>query len=713
MNSVNKYPIFISSEGLKWRGVLKGISKASDPLQPLYEAFTNSLEAIELRKQVDNDFKPFIFIDFFFNVDTEGKNDGLSKLVISDNGIGFDDANFERFRIFKDDSKGFNNRGSGRIQLLHSFSLCHYESRFKDNNLIKKRVFNISSSEAYLSHNSILQLFEYGNSETNDIRTTLSLIGLKEKGDIKFFNDKNIENIKEALINHYMVQFCAYDDNLPNININFIQLNTTIASVSITLEDIPHQTVADETIEVPICTISNDMKRIETSDSTVSLTLKSFKLPSSKVKKNSVRLTCKNEVIDSVKVRMECLPVDMEIDNCRYLFLLSGEYIDNHIGDTRDSFEILNRTDFKKKAKQYGAITPQIILDDIEKKVSEKAVELFSEISVQEEIHQERLQSLKKTYMLSEEALETADINDTVEEILLKAYTYDAKLIAKQDATYQEKVLELEQLDTTSGTYQEDLENIVEELAKTIPLQCKETLSRYVTHRTLVLELFNKLIKRSTEVQRNAERKYDEKLIHNLILSQHNENSKNSDIWMLNEDYLYYKGVSEEMLKDIVITGKKLFREEITQAEENYIKSLGENRFTKRPDILLFPSEHKCIIIEFKSLEANLSNHLGQINKYASFIRSYTTEDFYIDTFYGYLIGEALEPNDIRAADNDFKFDPKFNYCYRPSKSIACLGDPSGNHDGVIYTEAISFSVLLERAISRNEAFKSRLFCKY
>ena len=85
---------FIPSQDLNWRGVLKGITKALDPFQPLYEAFTNSLESIELRKKQGECFDSYIQVDFFFNTNTEKTNDGLSKLVITDNGIGFDKTNF-------------------------------------------------------------------------------------------------------------------------------------------------------------------------------------------------------------------------------------------------------------------------------------------------------------------------------------------------------------------------------------------------------------------------------------------------------------------------------------------------------------------------------------------------------------------------------------------------------------------------------------------
>jgi hypothetical protein len=109
--------------------------------------------------------------------------------------------------------------------------------------------------------------------------------------------------------------------------------------------------------------------------------------------------------VDSVKVKLDCLPTDMQIDSSFFLFLLSSEYFDNRIGDSRDTLEILNKTEFKKRAKQYGMIEPQIILDDLQEKVSNKAGEMYAEISEQKEIHAAQLATLKQTYMLSDEAL--------------------------------------------------------------------------------------------------------------------------------------------------------------------------------------------------------------------------------------------------------------------------------------------------------------------
>lgn len=703
---------YISSEGLSWRGVLKGFPKATNIMQPLFEAFTNSLEAIDMRKRQNDTFLPYIHLNFYFNHTTENENDGLTRLSITDNGIGFDNENFNRLKVFKDDSKGDGNKGSGRIQFIQFFITATYESIYSQDGTYKLRRFVLSKAESFLRQNSILRLDKECELDNNsELKTTLLLDDLRAKVDAKFFNGLEINDIKEALLDHYILYFCVNRTRLPEIVINYYHGTNLIATRKIDTKDIPEVSHEDETINVPLSQISSDMKRVETSTENIEVNIKSFRLPYGQLKKNSVKITCKGEVVDSVKVKLDCLPLDMQIGTSVFLFLLSSKYFDERIGDSRDTLEILNRTEFKKRAKQHGRIEPQIVMDDLQAKVSVKAEEMYPEISEQKKIHAEQLATLKQTYMLSEEALAETDVNDSVEDILKKAYIYDAKLIAERDAAYHSMLERLNQLDTSAPAYRTDLERLVTEMAKAIPLQDKESLSRYVTHRKLVLDLMAKILHRETNYQNiEGARNIDEKLLHNLLFTQHSYDVCNSDLWMLNEDYLYFRGVSDQPLNQIKIDGVKLFREEVTEEEERYLLSLGENRRIKRPDILLFPSERKCIIIELKTPETNLALHVNQIKRYANLLRNFTSDCFMIDTFYGYLIGEALEPKDIRAVDGYFKYDPKFNFMYLPSTPIVYENDPTGRQDGSLYMEVISYSEILRRAEKRNEAFISKLF---
>ena len=493
---------YISSEGLSWRGVLKGFPKATNIMQPLFEAFTNSLEAIDMRKRQGDIFLPYIHLDFYFNHTTENENDGLTRLSITDNGIGFDNENFNRLKVFKDDSKGDGNKGSGRIQFIQFFTTATYESVYRQDGTYKLRRFVLSKAESFLRQNSILRLDEERELDNNsDLKTTLLLDDLRTKSDVKFFNGLEIQDIKENLLNHYILYFCVNRTHLPEIVINYYHGTNVISTRRISTGDIPEVSHEDETINIPLSRISSDMKRVETSTEKIEVNIKSFRLPYGQLKKNSVKITCKGEVVDSVKVKLDCLPLDMQIGTSVFLFLLSSKYFDERIGDSRDTLEILNRTEFKKRAKQHGRIEPQIIMDDLQAKVSVKAEEMYPEISEQKEIHAEQLAMLKQTYMLSEEALAETDVNDSVEDILKKAYIYDAKLIAERDAAYHSMLKQLNLLDTSNPSYRTDLERLVTEMTKTIPLQDKESLSRYVTHRKLVLDLMVKILRRETNCQ--------------------------------------------------------------------------------------------------------------------------------------------------------------------------------------------------------------------
>lgn len=702
---------FISSDGLYWPGVLKGIKKASNPLQPIFEVITNSFEAIDMRSKLNAPFKPFITIELFYNETTDKQPDGLAEVHVTDNGIGFDDSNFKRLTIFKDDTKGYSNRGSGRIQLVQSFKQVMYHSVYCQAGVKYVREFSLSKAFQFMQKNAIIRLDkEEVVIGEKDNCTQVKLIELRDKNDVKFFNNLTISDLKQKIIDHYILFLCTNRESLPKIDIKFYHLSKCIAHTDITLSDIPMPSKDDAVISISKSRISEDMKHIEASEEKVDIKIRSYKISSNILPKNSIKVTCKNEVVDSVKLKIGSLPADKIIDGSHFLFLLSSDYFDNQIGDTRDHFEILTKADFKKIAKSQGYISEQLVLDDLAEGVNSVAIRLYDEIAKQEEEQQRIIKSLRETYLLSEEALAEVCPNDSPDDIVRKAYAYDAKVNANRDMNIQKSIDQIRNLNPSDDSYQKDLDKMVADLSSNMSLKDKESLSRYVTHRKLVLDLMQQILDRQLECQGiKGKRVVDEKLIHDLLFRQHTDEPGSSDLWMLNEEYLYFKGVSEYRLNQIIFNGKKLFREEISEEEERYLTSLGENRAIKRPDILLFPSERKCIIIELKTPDTNLALHLNQINKYAYFIRNFSTEDFMIDTFYGYLIGESLEPRDVRAFDGDFIYDPKFNYCYRPSKKIP---DDTSSHDGSLYTEVMQYSVILKRAKMRNNVFINKLFHK-
>ena len=704
---------FVAYNDLRWSGVLKAIPKSPNILQPLFEAFTNSLESIRLRQQNGDKFESYIKIIMDYNSTLDGKGVDLSSLTIIDNGIGFDKENYKRLITFKDDTKGFNNRGSGRLQMIHSFQTAKYNSVYKENGNIMQREFILSKIHPFLSRNTIVYNVT-GPSITDgekQIETILTMSQPLLPKDAKEFAKLGSDDIKKALLNHYMLALCNIKDNLPHIEISYCVAREIVDCDLIEKDDIPDPTQKDIVVSVPLCRISEDMKRVENvADSEVSINILPYKIKSENLVSSEIKITSKGEISETTKIRLTCIDPNAILDGSRYLFLLSSEYFDNLDGDERGNIEIIDKTELKKRAKAQGYIEDQIVLNDIQDIVNSKACEIYSEISVTNEEFKHTLKKLKEDYLLSEEALAEVSVSDSIDDVFKKAYNYDAKLMAQQSAKYERSVQSLNLLNPISDDYQKKLSDIVEQLVESIPLQNRANLSKYVARRKMVIELMGKILNRITETQELAKRNEDEKLLHNLIFKQHNENPLESDLWLINEEYMYFKGASESQLSKVTINGERIFKDEFSNEEQEYLTSLGENRMKMRTDILLFPTEGKCVIIEFKNPDVNVSDCLNQITKYAYFLRNFAKPQYKFLTFYGYLIGESVQSRDVRSCDGDFISAPNLDYIFRPRKNIP---DDSGtNQDGSLYMEVLKFSTLKERAEIRNRMFIEKLLGK-
>lgn len=594
--------------------------------------------------------------------------------------------------------------------MIHSFQKVVYNSTYNEGEEKYTRTFTLSKIKQFLDKNTIV----YNDCEPTkvegekEIETILTMSEPLFPKDSKEFLKYGSDDIKRELLNHYILALCNIKDNLPEISIIYRVGGDVQDTDTIEKTDIPDPTQKDISISVPLYRISDDMKRAEpVNDSNVSINIMPYKISSEYLSCSEIKITSKGEISDTTKIRLTCIDPNAELEGHRYLFLLSSEYFDNLDTDERGNIEIIDKTEFKKRAKTQGYIEEQIVVNDVQDIVNAKACEIYAEISQKNTEFKKIIEQLKKDYLLSEEALSEISSSDSIDDVFKKAYNYDAKIMAQQSATYETSIQNLNKLDPSSNDYNDALSEIVDQLAASIPLVNKTSLSKYVVRRKMVIELMEKILKRMTTAQEQAKRNEDEKLIHNLIFKQHMENPLDSDLWLINEEYMYFNGSSETQLSKVTLNGEKVFREEFSEEEERYLNSLGENRKKMRTDVLLFPSEGKCVIIEFKNPDVNVSDCLNQINKYAYFLRNFTKQEFKFLTFYGYLIGESVENRDVRSCDGDFKTAPNLDYIFRPNKTIP---DESGsNQDGTLYMEVIKYSVLKARAELRNKMFIDKL----
>ncbi len=111
---------FIKGYGINYSGTIPKIKKNENSLQPIFEAITNSFESLKLRTSGSTTKTIVVNLKLSKNLFSDQENDfNFNEILIVDNGIGFNDKEFERFISLNDNRKGFSNKGTGRVQFLH------------------------------------------------------------------------------------------------------------------------------------------------------------------------------------------------------------------------------------------------------------------------------------------------------------------------------------------------------------------------------------------------------------------------------------------------------------------------------------------------------------------------------------------------------------------------------------------------------------------
>ena len=182
-------------------------------LHPLFEAVVNSLEAIEEREIGDG----------YINIDIERDQreeafeqvaDGVDKPIIGfrieDNGVGFDEKNFNAFETsdttYKENKGG---KGVGRFLWLKAFNKVEVESIFRENGKYKERRFEFMIKGDGIG-NLVIE-----ETEQKKLTTTVTLIGFKDEYSRNCI--KNTDKIALQIVDHCLVYFLS--ENCPKIKL--------------------------------------------------------------------------------------------------------------------------------------------------------------------------------------------------------------------------------------------------------------------------------------------------------------------------------------------------------------------------------------------------------------------------------------------------------------------------------------------------------------
>lgn len=698
---------FITATGIWYRNEINTIKKKADvPLQPIFEAFMNAWESILDHFTKEHFKNGSIDIAFYCSKNLFTKD--INKIVICDNGIGIDYNSYRRLVNLRDDTKKHSNLGTGRIQFIHFFDHTTIDSIYKDGDQFKKRKVTLSKNESFLRENAILRLDEEGDTTETNLKTEVAFEVLLDDKDKEYYSALSVQDIKDEIIKHFLSLFCEYRTQLPKIHISLYENKELIDESTIVATDIPNPDKEEE-LMIDYSKL-NENNRIISAGRQERFQLTAFKRPSSEIKQNAIYLVSKGAT--GICFDIDSLQKKDEINGNRYMFLLSGDYLDARDRDDRGNIKLVNSQDFKHQNQDSLFEEEVVLLDDIVKETNKSINKLYTELDSKNQAKNKTIDELQQMFLLNpvtvNKVRNRVKNTDSEETILKLIYQADSEIEAKKDDAIRQHMEELKSItpDKTED-YQAKLKEKVDELITAIPLQNRTVLSKYVARRKLVLELFDEILNKELDSLKNGKR-IDEKLLHNLLFQQssNSESPEDSDLWIINEEFIYFKGVSEAKFVDIEYNGRKIFDKEFSEEEKRYLNSLGEKRLAKRPDVLLFPEENKAIIIEFKAPDVNVAEHLTQIDFYASILLNYTIDDLQLTTFYGYLIGEEIEDRDVRGRVSRFEYSPKFSYWFRPSEKVINFNNgPEGN----LYTEVIKYTTLLERAKLRNQIFIDKL----
>lgn len=706
------YPKFIKATGIYYPRELDTFKrKKGTYLQPIFEAVTNAWEAILDKFGTDNLDKGNIIIKLNSNKGLDLEDNevfDIQSISIEDNGIGLDGDNLARLQNLRDPSKNHSNNGTGRIQFLFYFSSTTLDSVATLNETKSKKLkVTLSSNEAFLRNNSIMRLDEENEINIVESYTVVTFNNPVDPKDSQIYGALSASVLKTDLINHSLARFCDNRGHLPKITIERYVNNELDDIQTIEFNDIPIPQKEDN-LEVKYSTIKD--KKIVKTDKTEVFHIRSFEIPEYKIDGNRLYMVSKGELGNTLP--LDNLAEKESIEGKHFMFLLSGNYLDQQDSDDRGNICLMKEQDLKKLFKDGDSVFTEdqyILRENLIEEVNHKISNIYEVFAKKEQEKEDNINELQQMFLLDPETVDSirSKVRKTTTdaEILKMVYEGEIAKVANLDAAIKQAVKEVEALDPSRTDYQEKMQNLVSDFSAKIPEQNKNALSKYIARRNLVLVLFDKILKNEIDSLRGGER-IDEDMLHNLIFKQHTSNPSNSDLWLLDDQYLYFSGCSENELNKIKVNGKKLLKQNLNEEEKafklRHNKDIGE----RRPDVLLFPSEGKCIIVEFKAPNVDVSEHLDQINRYAMTIHNLSDPAFEFNTFYGYLVGEDVDYDAIQENNVYFKKAPNLGYIFRPSYPLT---GKFGHIEGDLYTEIIKYSDLLKRAQNRNRVFIDKL----
>ena len=500
----------------------------SNALLPLFEAVVNSIHSIDERieKQKDLDMSiAFIHIHFVRSSQTsfDKRKSELIGFKIEDNGIGFNEENFNSFKKLDSDykiSKGC--RGIGRLLWLKEFQSIEINSIYKEKNLLFLRSFRFNAEH---------EVYGESKSQTNGkLKTSVSLSGINK--DYLTNIPKSNDIIARALLEHCLWYFLR-EGSVPCIQL--IDSDETI-----NLNDVYDEYMLDAAKSETLTIKNQDFEVTHIKVKLVSDNTVSYSAANRLVKSEPL-----NGKIPALFGRLK--EHDSEFN---YMCFVSSSYLTDNVTPERLSFNI---------SENIGPLftSNEITFGEIKNAVYQ-CIESFLEPYLCE---QKELGKKRFTDFINKEAPRYRPIIDNIPEkdkIVdpqisnkdLELKLHNQLMVFESTLIKEGHELMIPQNMEDEDSYKKRIEDY---LSKASDLR-KSDLANYVAHRKVIIDLLANALK----VKSNG--KYvKEDLIHNLIMPMgktSNELFENdSNLWIIDERLAFHNFLaSDKTIKSMPIT---------------------------------------------------------------------------------------------------------------------------------------------------------------
>ena len=509
----------------------------SKGLLPLFEALINSIHALEEAQIPPEQGLIRVVIErasTLFDADTDGRSQGrpATRKIVSfhviDNGVGFNEANFDSFRTLDTDYKATKGgRGIGRLLWLKAFSRVDVVSRFlNDSEELTQRSFSFTP-------NGVTDDAVEAAADAAQRETAIHLVGFDPR--YRAHSRKTSNAIAKAMVEHCLWYFVR-PGGAPRIIV----------------EDQGEEILLDDLFEAHMRS-SATPDRIEVKGHRFDLLHVQLRASASAV--HSIAYCADDRLVMEEKLAGHIPglrgPLGDSEDGFVYMCYVSSDLLSDQVRPERNAFEIPTDSGGLFEDTEVG-------WNDIRSGVISRAAEhLVVHLDQVREHARDRIHDFVSTKapryrpILGHLAPNALDIDPEISDNELELTLHREFVgLEEQLLTEGNALMELQ-----SGESADDYSARIESYLQKVEDIKKSDLANYVTHRRVVIDLL------AAAIERRPDGRYvREDFIHTLIMPMRTDSTEvlldNCNLWLVDERLAFHDYLaSDTPLSRMPVTG--------------------------------------------------------------------------------------------------------------------------------------------------------------